>query len=69
MTEAEVARLAAQGLTNKQIAERLLMGAETVKTHLGRAYAKLDVHTRVGLATAVGDVTTSSAKGRRFDQG
>jgi predicted ATPase/DNA-binding CsgD family transcriptional regulator len=58
-TEAEVARLAAQGLTNKQIGERLLMGAETVKTHLGRAYAKLDVHTRVGLATAVGDVKSS----------
>jgi DNA-binding CsgD family transcriptional regulator len=35
-TEADVAGLAAAGLTNKQIAERLLMGAETVKTHLAR---------------------------------
>jgi DNA-binding CsgD family transcriptional regulator len=60
-TEAHVARLAAAGLTNKQIAGRLLMGAETVKTHLGRVYDKLDVHTRAGLATAVAAQTTPPA--------
>jgi DNA-binding CsgD family transcriptional regulator len=57
-TEAAVARLAAEGHTNKQIAERLLMGAETVKTHMARVYDKLDVHTRAGLATAVNALTT-----------
>ena len=57
-TEADVARLAAAGLTNKQIAGRLLMGAETVKTHMARVYDKLDVHTRAGLATAVTALTT-----------
>jgi DNA-binding CsgD family transcriptional regulator len=56
--EANVAGLAAAGLTNKQIAERLLMGAETVKTHMARVYDKLDVHTRAGLATAVTALTT-----------
>jgi DNA-binding CsgD family transcriptional regulator len=56
-TEADVARLAAAGLTNKQIAQRLLMGTETVKTHLARVYDKLDVHTRAGLATAVTEQT------------
>jgi DNA-binding CsgD family transcriptional regulator len=57
-TEANVARLAAAGLTNKQIAERLLMGAETVKTHMARVYDKLDVHTRARLTTAVTNLTT-----------
>jgi predicted ATPase/class 3 adenylate cyclase/DNA-binding CsgD family transcriptional regulator len=57
-TEADVARLAAAGLTNKQIAGRLLMGAETVKTHMARVYDKLDVHTRAGLATAVTALAT-----------
>jgi predicted ATPase/class 3 adenylate cyclase/DNA-binding CsgD family transcriptional regulator len=60
-TETDVARLAATGLTNKQIAERLLIGAETVKTHIARVYDKLDVHTRVGLATAVTAMTTPPA--------
>jgi DNA-binding CsgD family transcriptional regulator len=64
-TEADVASLAAAGLTNKQIAERLLMGAETVKTHLARVYDKLDVHTRAGLATAVADETTPPASPSR----
>jgi DNA-binding CsgD family transcriptional regulator len=57
-TEANVARLAAAGLTNKQIAGQLLMGAETVKTHMARVYDKLHVHTRAGLATAVPALTT-----------
>jgi predicted ATPase/DNA-binding CsgD family transcriptional regulator len=60
-TEVDVARLAAAGLTNKQIAERLLMGAETVKTHIARVYDKLDVHTRASLATAVTALTTPPA--------
>jgi predicted ATPase/class 3 adenylate cyclase/DNA-binding CsgD family transcriptional regulator len=60
-TEADVARLAAAGLTNKQIAGRLLMGAETVKTHMARVYYKLDVHTRAGLATAVTTLTAPPA--------
>ena len=57
-TEADVARLAAAGLTNKQIAGRLLMGAETVKTHMARVYDKLGVHTRASLAAAVTSLTT-----------
>jgi DNA-binding CsgD family transcriptional regulator len=56
-----VARLAATGLTNKRIGERLLMGAETVKTHLARVYDKLDVHTRAGLAAVVAAQTTPPA--------
>jgi predicted ATPase/class 3 adenylate cyclase/DNA-binding CsgD family transcriptional regulator len=57
-TEADVARLASAGLTNKQIAGRLLMGPETVKTHMARVYDKLGVHTRASLAAAVTSLTT-----------
>jgi DNA-binding CsgD family transcriptional regulator len=52
-TEVEVALLAVDDLTNRQIAERLLMGTETVKTHLARVYDKLGVRTRTGLAKHV----------------
>jgi len=50
-TESEIVELVAQGLTNKQIGERLLMGAETVKTHLSHVYDKLDIRSRAALAT------------------
>ena len=42
-TELEVARQAAAGLTNPQIAERLFVSRATVKTHLSHVYAKLDL--------------------------
>src|SRR5438309_1548558 len=44
--EWEIAHLAAQGLTNRQIAERLVIAPLTVKTHLQNIFAKLDVHSR-----------------------
>lgn len=52
-TEVQVARLAGDGLTNPQIAERLLMGRETVKTHLSSVYTKTGVANRSQLAAAV----------------
>lgn len=36
----------AQGLGNREIARALFLGEATVKTHLGRIYTKLGVHTR-----------------------
>jgi predicted ATPase/class 3 adenylate cyclase/DNA-binding CsgD family transcriptional regulator len=50
-TESNVVRLIATGLTNKQIGQQLLMGTETVKTHLSHVYDKLGVHNRAALAT------------------
>jgi DNA-binding CsgD family transcriptional regulator/energy-coupling factor transporter ATP-binding protein EcfA2 len=47
--EAEVARLAASGLTDREIAERLVLSVRTIETHLTRAYRKLGVQSRRGL--------------------
>ncbi|MFC0861555.1 response regulator [Sphaerimonospora cavernae] len=47
--EVEVARLVALGLSNDEIAERLVISPLTVKTHITRAIAKLDVRDRVQL--------------------
>jgi DNA-binding NarL/FixJ family response regulator len=45
--EREIMDLLAQGLTGEQVAERLVLSAETVKTHIRNAMAKLEAHTRV----------------------
>ena len=52
-TELQVAEQLAAGLTNPQIAERLLMSRATVKTHLVHMYAKLGFGNRAELAAAV----------------
>ena len=44
--EREVLDLLAQGLTNKEIAEKLFITPNTVKRHLKAVFEKLDVHTR-----------------------
>ena len=44
--EREVLELLAVGLTNKQIAEKLVITTNTVKRHLKSIFEKLDVHTR-----------------------
>jgi DNA-binding CsgD family transcriptional regulator len=48
--EVDVVRLAAQGLTNPQIAERLFISRHTVKVHLSHVFAKLGMATRAELA-------------------
>jgi DNA-binding CsgD family transcriptional regulator len=48
-TEQDIVELAAQGLTNKQIARRLSIAVHTVEVHLSRAYAKLGVGSRAQL--------------------
>ena len=49
-TERRVAELAAQGLSNKQIAGTLFVGVHTVEVHLSRTYAKLGIRSRAQLA-------------------
>ncbi|NUS06331.1 MAG: AAA family ATPase [Nonomuraea sp.] len=48
--EDAVARLAATGLTNKEIAKELFLSAKTVDKHLGSAMRKLGLRSRAGLA-------------------
>jgi DNA-binding CsgD family transcriptional regulator len=48
--ETEVARLVAEGLTNREVADRLFLSVRTVETHVDRVLGKLDFHTRTQLA-------------------
>jgi DNA-binding CsgD family transcriptional regulator len=49
-TERRVADLAADGLSNKEIARTLHVTVHTVEVHLSHAYAKLGIHSRAQLA-------------------
>ena len=51
--EAEIARLVAGGLSNKQIARRANITDGTVKVHLCNAYKKLGIANRTTLAVMV----------------
>jgi DNA-binding CsgD family transcriptional regulator len=48
--EMEVARLVAQGLTDRAIADRLAISRRTVDTHLRRMFTKAQVSSRAGFA-------------------
>lgn len=50
-TELDVVRCVVDGMSNPQIAEKLLMSRGTVKAHLGHVYAKLSLSNRTELAT------------------
>jgi DNA-binding NarL/FixJ family response regulator len=45
--EREIMDLLAQGYTGEQVAERLVLSSETVKTHIRNAMTKLEASTRV----------------------
>jgi DNA-binding CsgD family transcriptional regulator len=50
-TELDIVRCVVDGMSNPQIAEKLLMSRGTVKAHLGHVYAKLALRNRTELAT------------------
>jgi DNA-binding CsgD family transcriptional regulator len=54
-TERRVARMASEGLTNREIAERLFVTIHAIRFHLRNAYAKLQVTQRQELAAALVD--------------
>lgn len=51
-TEEEIGRLAASGMTNRQIAERAFLSTKTVEHNLARVYLKLRIHSRAELGKA-----------------
>ena len=51
--ETQIARLAAAGLSNREIGERLYLSHRTIGTHLYRLFPKLGVTSRAGLSAAL----------------
>jgi DNA-binding CsgD family transcriptional regulator len=51
--ELEVLKLAADGLTNKEIGARMFISVETVKSHVRKALAKTDCRNRTHLVVTV----------------
>ncbi len=63
--EQTVLKLIADGLSNQQIAQQLVVTVSTIKTHLNNIYSKLNVHTRlqaVNKAYALGLLPGSEAE-------
>lgn len=57
-SERRVARMAAQGLTNREVAQALFVSLRTVETHLTHAFQKLGIDSRNQLAEALHQDTT-----------
>ncbi len=56
--ELQIAQLAAQGLSNRQIGERLFLSHRTIGSHLYRIFPKLEITSRVQLRDALATDTT-----------
>src|SRR6266568_3074621 len=54
-SELTVARLVAEGLTNREVAERLFVSPHTVNSHLRHVFLKLGINSRVELARVARD--------------
>ena len=65
--ELQIARLAAEGLSNREIGEQLFLSPRTVGSHLYRIFPKLDITSRAQLAARLADgglATGDPAPGR-----
>jgi DNA-binding CsgD family transcriptional regulator len=54
-SEERIARLAADGLSNREIAQTLYLSRKTVEMHLSRTYRKLDISSRDHIERALAD--------------
>lgn len=59
-SEQRVARLAASGLTNREVAAQLFMSPKTVEANLARIYRKLGIRSRAELGARLGAESTSA---------
>jgi DNA-binding CsgD family transcriptional regulator len=53
-SERRVAELVIRGLSNREVAQALFVTEKTVEAHLGSAYRKLDIHSRLQLSRVFG---------------
>jgi DNA-binding CsgD family transcriptional regulator len=58
--ELRVARLAAQGMTNREIAQALFITTKTASAHLTHIYRKLEITRRAQLADALASTSTAA---------
>jgi DNA-binding CsgD family transcriptional regulator len=68
-SELRVARLAAAGRTNREIAQALFITTKTASAHLSRVYRKLDVTRRDQLAHALAGAAPAQADGASTSPG
>ncbi|WP_045299579.1 response regulator [Saccharothrix sp. ST-888] len=61
--EQEILALVGEGLTNRQIGERLHLAEKTVKNHISRLLAKLGVERRVQAAVIAGQARSATGRG------
>jgi DNA-binding NarL/FixJ family response regulator len=60
--ELRTARLAAEGQTNREIAQALFVSTKTVEAQLSQAYSKLSIHSRRDIAVALSRVPASAGE-------
>jgi len=65
VSELRVAEVVAEGLTNREVGERLYLSRHTVDFHLRQIYRKLGVSSRVALTRFVVHAEDSAASGTR----
>ena len=58
----QIVRLAGDGLSDREIADRLFLSPRTVSSHLYRSYPKLGVASRHQLRDLIGQTSTSAAQ-------
>ena len=61
--EVQVARLVSEGITNREIADRLFLSPHTVNSHLRHIFAKLAIKSRTELARIVAEQDVGSLHG------
>jgi DNA-binding NarL/FixJ family response regulator len=66
--EREVLVLVAAGMSNEDIAARLVVSAHTVKTHVNRAMTKLDAHDRAQLVIAAYETGLVASRNQPADR-